>query len=764
MYTQHHVKPISSIPESKKEYPIAQYHGEIMKTISEHQCVIIEAETGAGKSTQVAQMLLMGNCYGAPYYEAEKELERSDFDLYDDIIVTCPTRIAANTLANRVSLELETTIGSICGYESGYEKVVTPNTKIRYTTEGFENLREIHTNREKMKEKRVLIIDDFGKFGIDVETLIAWVKSLKDNLQEDFLTKVILMAAPNSFDAKQVSKFLNAPIISIPGMMYPITEEIRTPKEFCSIIAQEASEGKNILAFVPGKGEITATINTLKNMKVDAELIPLHGDLTFDNQEQALAHYSRPKVIIATNVAQSSITIDDIDVVVDSGLERHLSMIGGAYALDIGNISKADQIQRKGRAGRTKPGKYYWCGMKPVDKLEDFPTPAIVTGQLERIVLQLASVDVDAQKVEFLHQPNQSKIDSSKKTLRVLGAFDENNQITDLGTQMARIPLGVRYARMVVEAQKRGVADDVITISAIQEVGGIKDTKTNYSKFIKGFAPDLIGDLAAFNYAKEQNNHFRTPFGIILKNYERALELRTKIYDAVSYLYGSVNTSNQGNTREIELSCMTGLLEFLYERCDGGDWYSCPDDPYRRKLNVTSAALPSKYMLGIPKSISLSYREDGAVRIIYLLSAAMPVQNINTLMEIAPNLVKEWDANVFDYQSNSYYRVHKKTFNSVVISEEDVKISDNKEKFKILVDWFVQNSLMVESSLQEDEEEEENKAYPEELYKVFASVEASKEKEDLKKYYENLLKKAFGQGIPNLTKKKNLNILLANLI
>lgn len=744
-------------PKSKEKYPISRYVQEIMKVISENQCIIIEAETGAGKSTQVPQMLLLGNEYGqSSYWEAEKN-SPEDLETYDDIIVTCPTRIAANTLANRVSTELGTTIGNIVGYESGFEKVVSSGTKIRYTTEGFENLREIHTNPEKMKQKRVLIIDDFGKFGIDVETLIAWVKALKDNLQEDFLTKIILMAAPNSFDSKNVSEFLNAPVIKIPGSMYPILEEVRLPKQFCATIAKEAKIGMNVLAFVAGKGEINFTIKALTSMGVDAELIPLHGDLTFDAQEQAMAHYNRPKVVVATNVAQSSITIDDIDVVVDSGLERHLTMVGGAYALDIGNISKADQIQRKGRAGRTKPGTYYWCGPKPVTELEDFPTPAIITGQLDRIVLQLASVGVSAENIHFLHQPQASKIEEAQKTLRVLGAFDTNNQITEIGMQMARIPLGVRYSRMVVEAQKRGVADEVITIATIQEVGGIKDTKTSYSRYVKGFSPDLLGDLAAFNYARQETQHFRAPIGIITKNFDRTMELRSKIYDSLLYIYGNVNTSKAGNMHEIELACMSGLVEFLYQRCDG-DWYKNPDDPYKRKLNNTSIALPSRFMLGIPKAISLSYKEDGAVKVIYLLSAAMPVQNLEILEEIAPYLITENVSYLFEYKKNSYYQVTKRSFSNVVISEDSQKISKDKEKFDILTEWFVQNTIRSLNMPDEDSD------FPEELYIVFNTVaKNSKNREEMKKNYTNLLIKCFGQNIPNLTKSKNLKILLNNI-
>ena len=764
-----HVQPDENYtPESKKKYPIAQYANSILNAIEANQCIIIEAETGAGKSTQVVQMLLLGEHYGEEYSD-ELNSQEGKFTKYDDIIVTCPTRIAANTLANRVSIELGTDIGKTVGYESGYEKLISDSTKVRYTTEGFENLREIHTDPKKMAEKRVLIIDDFGKFGIDVETLIAWVKAIKDHLQEDFLTKIILMAAPGSFDSKQVSDFLDAQTISIPGKMFPINEEIRLPNQFIMTIAEEVKKDHNVLAFVPGKGEINFTINKLNSMNVDAELIPLHGDLTFNAQELALCHYNRPKVIVSTNVAQSSITIDDIDVVVDTGLERHLAMIGGAYTLDIGNISKADQIQRKGRAGRTKSGTYYWCGTIPMDELEDYPTPAIVTGQLDRIVLQLSSVGVDAENVVFLHQPSKEKIVKAKNTLRILSAFDENNQITDDGIKMARIPLGVRYSKMVLEAQKRGVADEVITIAAIQEVGGIKDTKTPYSKYIPGFTPDLLGDLAAFNYAKEENRKFHTPIGIIMKNFDRVLELRTKIYDTLTHIFDNVNNSNKSNKREIEYACAAGLVEFLYERIDG-DWYTNPNDKYRRKLNMTSAALPSRFMLGTPKTISLSYRKDGAVKVIYLLSAAMPVQNIEFLDEIAPHLVKENCRKVYDIATNSYYKKIIRTFNGVKIFEDSEKISDNKKRTEILIDWFAKNTQLTRELMNgvfdNLTDNSEYISYPHELHKVLKAVAtkySNSTLEELRQIYKDYLKKCFGQNVPNLSKSKNYKVLLENL-
>lgn len=170
--------------------------------------------------------------------------------------------------------------------------------------------------------------------------------------------------------------------------------------------------GNSVLAFVPGKREIEKTIEDLSNSGLKARFFALHGDMTFTDQQKAFHIYNDgiPKVVVSTNVAQTSLTIPDINVVVDTGLERRHEYIDGLYTLTLDTITKSDVVQRSGRAGRTGPGKYYWCNDMPFNSLKEFPAPEIHTGSIDQIVLRLASVGINCDQLEFFHEVPTEKI------------------------------------------------------------------------------------------------------------------------------------------------------------------------------------------------------------------------------------------------------------------------------------------------------------------------------------------------------------------
>lgn len=404
--------------------PIVDYKSRILQAISNNDITIVVGDTGSGKTTQL------------PKYASEK---------FKQVIVTEPRIMAAKTAAMRVAEEMNVNLGEEVGYQTGYDKCCRPDSNIIFCTDGLQLVRTL-TKESGKKEERVLIIDEVHEFNLNIETLIAWCKYMTGVWN----TKVVIMSA--TMDAESMKKFFNnnAAIINIPGTLYNVTMEQRSKNMLVPTIAEKVSENKNVLTFLPGKREIEETINRLREMGIAAVILPLHAEMDWADQKKCFEEYNIPKVIVATNVAQTSLTIPGIDVVVDSG-EAKLSIAeDGIQGIFIKAISKADCLQRKGRAGRTKEGEYILCSDISFEARPDFTLPEIQRSLLDRVVLQLCSAGLDAEELEFYHQPDRSAIKAAKKVLRTLGALDGSNKMTELGKKIVKMPVSVQDRKSVV--------------------------------------------------------------------------------------------------------------------------------------------------------------------------------------------------------------------------------------------------------------------------------------------------------------------------
>ena len=411
--------------------PIAEYKENIIEAVRDHAFTIITAETGSGKSTQV------------PQYLAE---------YYNQVVVTEPRIMAAKTLAKRVAEEMGATLGNEVGYKTGYDKCSSPDSKILYCTDGLQLIRTIFN--ENHKKENVLIIDEVHEWNLNIETLIAWCKHMKDVWK----TKVVVMSA--TMDMIALADFFGEDVVvlSIPGTLYDVSVEERRAFEIVDTIIENIYDNKNILVFVSGKREIANVIKELEIFDLNATVLPLHGEMEWDDQKKCFEEYPNSKVIVATNVAQTSLTIPDIDVVVDTGEARISETNDGIQGLFLRPISRADILQRKGRAGRTKNGKYILCSSTPISDRPEFTIPEIQRSILDRVVLQLAAIGLDAEELEFFHQPDKQAILNAKNEVTVIGALSDN-KVTELGYKIVKIPVSVQFARMIVEAEKYGVTE-----------------------------------------------------------------------------------------------------------------------------------------------------------------------------------------------------------------------------------------------------------------------------------------------------------------
>jgi len=512
------MNPDITVSHFIEDLPVFSYKSAILDAVDHNQVTIITAETGAGKSTQV------------PQYLADHG--------YNKVIVTQPRILAARNLARRVREEwaLRTASDSteVIGYRTAQERDDDPRNEILYCTDGLQLVREI--TGAGIKERQVLVLDEVHEWNENMEVLIAWAKK---RCLEDPRFKVVIMSA--TIDTAPLAEYFNTTaVISVPGRSYEVKKRFGSDV-IVEILQKIEMGGSNVLVFLPGKSEIQniTDVITPKATAAGIPVIPLHSQLEATAQQQAFASYPNGKIILATNIAQTSITIDDIDVVIDSGLERRSEVRSGVEGLFIAQTSQADCLQRAGRAGRTKEGEYI---LAPYDTMPCLPfeerpaygTPEILRKHIDRLTLRLANVGIDIETLDFFHDPSKRAIRQAKQTLMALGAMTPTGNVTSIGREMERYPVESSYARMLVESQEHGeeVQTKLAAIIAIQEIGGIVKGGprfTGWQRFTKQRKSDLLAQYDVYRALEDINPDDYEEIGIISKNVSKARDVMERL-------------------------------------------------------------------------------------------------------------------------------------------------------------------------------------------------------------------------------------------
>lgn len=502
--------------DSVLKLPVHDYQEQIVSSVDNNQVTIIVAETGAGKSTQVPQFL------------AEHG--------YEKVIVTQPRILAARNLCMRVRQEYswrtQTDKTHTVGYRTAHERDDDPDDVILYCTDGLQLVREL--TGIGTTTKQVLVLDEIHEWNENMEVLIAWAKK---RCQEDPTFKVVLMSA--TIEANKLAEYFGSGTpIDIPGRTYNV--EKRYSKDLVSeIIRQLETRTSNMLVFLPGKAEIEAVAEAIADSAKNVPVIPLHSQLSVADQQAAFENYPQGKVVLATNVAQTSVTIDDIDVVIDSGLERRAEVQNGVEGLFITEVSQADCLQRAGRAGRTKEGLYVLAKLdqlpcSPLEERPEYGVPEILRKHIDRLVLRLAAIGMDIESLEFYHSPSKRTIKLAKNTLVSLGALSRSGTVTAIGQRMERFPVESSYARMLVESEHCSsiVQAQLASIIATQEVGGIVKGSPRYSgwrQFTHQTLSDLLAQYEVYLKAPDIDPLEYEDLGIIAKNVGKAVEVNERL-------------------------------------------------------------------------------------------------------------------------------------------------------------------------------------------------------------------------------------------
>ncbi|MBU2416168.1 DEAD/DEAH box helicase [Patescibacteria group bacterium] len=643
-----------------KSLPIYGFKDQILEAVRDSGVVVITAETGAGKSTQVPQFLM------------EEGYQ---------VVVTQPRRLAARTVSERVAEEVGCRLGGRIGYRTGFERMDSRETQVLFCTDGLQLVREI----TGVGRAQVLVIDEVHEWNINIETLVAWARK---QITEGWQVKVVLMSA--TLEADKLAAFYgNVPVIEVPGRLFPVESKEDNDYNLISNIKKLVEENRNVLVFQPGKKEIAKTCDALEDC--GAIVLPLHGELDPADQKKCFQQYDQPKVVVATNVAQTSITIPDIDAVVDSGIERRVELADGIEGLYLKPISQADCQQRKGRAGRTKEGVYILCSDTSLSERPTFPTAEIERSRLDQLVLRLAAVGIDATELEFFHQPDRNTLADAKRTLHALGAMTDNGQVTKIGRLMAKLPVSVQFARMIVEAEQYGVVGDVVTLAAILEIGGIRDRSEKWRQFTQEKESDLLAELDLWKITQGKPAKELPEYGIFKKSYFRVKELRRKLFDSIR---GRIDYYSVDDREAVKRACVAGMVDHLYQNKYGE--YQNGSGGTRQKARESVVTGSPDWVVGLPKDIQFKNRR-GCLCTLNLVSMVTKVDP-TWLVEVAPQLVKieEGLSPYFNVEQDSCFSTTRTHFNGQMVKEEKVGTPEHEKAADVFADWFA-GALAAES-------------------------------------------------------------------
>lgn len=584
--------------------PIVAHKEEIVRIVADNQIVIIRAETGAGKSIKV------------PQYLASNDTR---------VIVTQPRRLAALSLAQRVAQEVECAVGEYVGYRTAVDRMAGPETRILFCTDGLELVVQIMGGEAP---SGIIVIDEIHEWNLNIELLVAWCRR---EIARGATFKLVLMSA--TIDVEPLQKFLqNVAVIDIPGRSFPITE-VKPRGSATQEAASLLRSGRNVLVFQPGKAQIKNTIRELEEMQLDAELFPLFADLSPMDQIPCFLEYKRPKCVVSTNIAQTSLTIPDIDAVVDSGIERRAEYTHGVRGLYLRPISLADREQRKGRAGRTKPGIYVDMCRDELGERVSFPKPDILRLPIEKVVAQLALVGIDIEDLRFLHQPDAEQIRSAKETLFAIGCMDEQGTLTEIGKEVATLPVAPRLARMLIEAKKYKVLYDMIKIASVMEQGGITRDPTAPKRAGSDSAwSDAFTQLAAFKKGLRLEESELEENGIDPLLFGKAKEAWTRLNKIFRH---PIDLKPKAFTQRILRCLYTGLGDYLFRR-SLVKGFKDPNGRYRN-LPDGSPVATAHMVVGLPWNLQIPGHMG--LRTLKLITMATKVDPL-LFKKSVPHLVK----------------------------------------------------------------------------------------------------------------------------
>jgi ATP-dependent helicase HrpA len=504
--------PVVSYPE---ELPVSQRREDIAAALRDSQVVVVAGETGSGKTTQLPKILL--------------ELGRG---VRGRIGHTQPRRIAARTVAERIAEELDSPLGDVVGWKVRFTDEVGDRTLVKLMTDGV-LLAEVQRDR-LLRQYDTIIIDEAHERSLNIDFLLGYLARLLPRRPD--LTLVITSA---TIDVDRIAKHFSAdgaqvPVVEVSGRTYPVEVRYRPVVDpddpeadedrdqvtaIVDACAELVAEGPgDVLVFLAGEREIRDTADALDERGFPhTEVLPLYSRLSAAEQHKVFTAHTGRRIVLATNVAETSLTVPGIKYVVDPGTARisRYSHRTKVQRLPIEPISQASARQRSGRCGRTSEGiaiRLY--AEDDFDARPEYTDPEILRTNLASVLLQMAALELgDVADFPFIDPPDRRAVADGVALLEELGALDDAGKLTETGRALAALPLDPRIARMVVEADRRGVLEEVLVIAAGLTVQDVRERPAEHQQAAdelhKRFADensDFLGLLNLWRYLAEQQD------------------------------------------------------------------------------------------------------------------------------------------------------------------------------------------------------------------------------------------------------------------
>ncbi|EMK6889958.1 ATP-dependent RNA helicase HrpA [Vibrio cholerae] len=558
--------------------PVSQKRDDIAQAIAHHQVVIVAGETGSGKTTQLPKICA--------------ELGRGKYGLIGH---TQPRRLAARSVANRIAEEMETELGGFVGYKVRFTDQISDQTQIKLMTDGI-LLAEIQNDRF-LNQYDTIIIDEAHERSLNIDFILGYLKQLLPRRPD---LKVIITSA--TIDPERFSKhFSNAPIIEVSGRTYPVEvryrplagdDDIESDRDQLEGIFQAVDELcdeglGDILIFMNGEREIRDTADALSKRNLrDTEIVPLYARLSAGEQNKIFQPHAGRRIVLATNVAETSLTVPGIKYVIDPGTARisRYSYRTKVQRLPIEPISQASANQRKGRCGRTEEGiciRLY--SEEDFLSRPEFTDPEILRTNLASVILQMTALGLgDIEAFPFVEAPDKRNIQDGVRLLEELGAIndqikDPKKRLTESGKQLARLPIDPRLARMVLEASKLGCLKEVMIIASALSIQDPRERPSDKQQSaddkhrrFNHEDSDFLTLVNLWHYIGQQqkaltSNQFRRQCKLDYLNYLRVREWQdvyTQLHQSTREMGFKLN-DEPGSYHAVHSAILVGLLSHI---------------------------------------------------------------------------------------------------------------------------------------------------------------------------------------------------------
>ncbi|KAG5676843.1 hypothetical protein PVAND_006650 [Polypedilum vanderplanki] len=599
-----------TLDEQRRKLPVFQYRQHIINCIQQHATLILLAETGSGKSTQICQ------------YIYESNLLKNGM-----IAITQPRRVAAVTLAQRVTREKNRHLGELVSYAIRFEDTTTGTTKIKFMTEGI-LLREA-INDKYLKKYDFIILDEAHERTINTDVLFGLVKTVQRdrkfvNLPE---LKIIIMSA--TMDVDHFSKYFNnCNVLYLPGRTHNVTVKHTKIKQddymFAALatlfdIHLKAPPQEDVLIFLTGKDEIESMAQQIRTIvkspdlegKIPLKVFPLHASLPQKKQMDAFVRSSenQRRVVIATNIAETSLTLPGIKYVIDTGVVKFKSYDPktGLESLKIHKISQAQAWQRSGRAGRESDGVCYRTYTKAeMDSWEKMTIPEILRCNLASTMLNLLAINLNVEKFDFIDKPPKNAIMNALECLKQLDAIkiqpsQTTPQLTQIGKLMSAFPILPMYSKCIISAEKFKCTSEILDIIALLSSENIylepsannRDVAaTQHAKFHTLYGDHLTMLKIFAQFKKSDKNKWCQDHFFSFKNLSYALEVRKQLEEICQNNKIPINKSEPVHPDQILKCLITGLFNNIAE-------YNQRDNNYIVLVNRQRAQIhPSSTLSG----------------------------------------------------------------------------------------------------------------------------------------------------------------------